>query len=66
MKNVRPELIQKYVVEINDTVYPPKQIIDVCVGFSRASFTTTSAQSGQTGQQIWAAAADDCAPTAVA
>lgn len=44
MKKVQPEPFQKYVVELNGAVYPPKQVIDTCLGFPRTSFTTMEAQ----------------------
>ena len=44
MKHSQPEPIQKHVVEVNETVFPPKQVIDECVGFPRTSFTTMEAQ----------------------
>jgi hypothetical protein len=44
MTEVQPEPFQKYVVELNGTVYPPKQVINTCLDFPRTSFTTMEAQ----------------------
>jgi hypothetical protein len=44
LKKVDPEPFQKYVVEVDEKLFPPKQVIDVCVGFARTSFTTMEAQ----------------------
>lgn len=38
------ESIQKYVVEINGTVFPPKQVLGDVTGWTRTSFTTMEAQ----------------------
>jgi hypothetical protein len=44
MRGVRPDTIQKHVVEINNRAFPPKQIIQVVTGWDRLSFTTAEAQ----------------------
>lgn len=44
MAGVEPEPFQKYVVEVNNTAYPPKQVISACLDFPRTSFTTMEAQ----------------------
>ena len=44
MKGIPPESIQKYVVELLGTVYPPKQVFAQISGRSRTSFTTQEAQ----------------------
>lgn len=44
MRGVPSESIQKYVVEIEDTVFPPKQVFATVTGRVRASFTTMEAQ----------------------
>lgn len=44
MKNVHPESIQKHLVELLGTVYPPKQVFAELTGRSRISFTTMEAQ----------------------
>lgn len=43
MTGVVPDPIQVYMVEVGDTLFPPKQVIDVCVGFPRTSFITYEA-----------------------
>jgi hypothetical protein len=43
MKKVHPELIQKHLVELLGTEYPPKQIFAQVTGRSRISFTTQEA-----------------------
>jgi len=44
MRGETPELIQKYVVEVNGTVFPPKQVLATVTGWERQSFTTMEAQ----------------------
>jgi hypothetical protein len=44
MRGVPSESIQKYVVEIEDTVFPPKQVFATVTGRVRTSFTTMEAQ----------------------
>jgi hypothetical protein len=43
MKGVVPDPIQVWTVEIDDTVFPPKQVIEVCLGFPRTTFITDEA-----------------------
>lgn len=43
MKEVAPEPIQKHLVELLDTVYPPKQIFSKMTGRRRVTFTTQEA-----------------------
>ena len=44
MKGVSSESIQKHLVEVNGTVYPPKQVFATVSGRDRGSFTTQEAQ----------------------
>jgi hypothetical protein len=44
MRGQVSETIQKYVVEVNGTVYPPKQVLARATGWDRQSFTTMEAQ----------------------
>ena len=44
MRGEEPEPIQKYLVEVNGTVYPPKQVLARATGWDRQSFTTMEAQ----------------------
>jgi hypothetical protein len=44
MKGVRPEPIREHLVELLDTVYPPKQVLATVTGWDRTSFTTMEAQ----------------------
>lgn len=44
MRGQAPELIQKYVVEVGETVFPPKQVLAHVTGWERQSFTTMEAQ----------------------
>ena len=44
MREVNPEPISKHLVEMNGTVYPPKQILATLTGWERQSFTTQEAQ----------------------
>lgn len=39
-----PELIQKHVVEMIGTIFPPKQVLATVTGWPRQSFTTMEAQ----------------------
>jgi hypothetical protein len=67
MRKRRPEPIQKHVVEMLGTVFPPKQVIAAVTGWERTSFTTMEAQrvltqagfvcrragASSTGQPAW-------------
>lgn len=44
MRNQTPELIQKYVVDVNGIAFPPKQVLGHSTGWARTSFTTMEAQ----------------------
>jgi hypothetical protein len=44
MRGVRPEPIREHLVEVLDTVYPPKQVLATITGWDRTSFTTMEAQ----------------------
>ncbi|MGZ4586802.1 MAG: hypothetical protein ACXVX9_03235 [Mycobacteriaceae bacterium] len=44
MRKHRPESIQKHVVEMLGTVFPPKQVVATVTGWDRTSFTTMEAQ----------------------
>ena len=44
MKGVVPEMYQKYVVEMHDQLYPPKQVFARLTGRERQTFTTLEAQ----------------------
>lgn len=44
MQDEPPEEIRKYVVEVNGTVFPPKQVLAHVTGWERQSFTTMEAQ----------------------
>lgn len=44
MSGVEPETINKHLVEMNDTVFPPKQVLATVTGWERQSFTTQEAQ----------------------
>ncbi len=44
MRGERSEPIRKHVVEMLETVFPPKQVIATVTGWSRTSFTTNEAQ----------------------
>jgi hypothetical protein len=44
MRGVRPESIREHLVEVLDTVYPPKQVLATITGWDRTSFTTMEAQ----------------------
>lgn len=43
MKKIEPESIQKHLVELLGTKYPPKQVFAAITGRRRASFTTQEA-----------------------
>lgn len=69
MRGVQPEPIREHLVEVLDTVYPPKQVLAVATGWGRTSFTTMEAQrvlsgvgfvcrradSACDGQRVWSA-----------
>jgi hypothetical protein len=44
MREVQPETIREHLVELNETVYPPKQVLAIVTGWQRRSFTTQEAQ----------------------
>lgn len=44
MRKQRPEPIQKHLVELLGTVFPPKQVIATVTGWQRTTFTTMEAQ----------------------
>lgn len=44
MRDVSPERITKHLVELNGSVYPPKQVLATLTGWERQSFTTQEAQ----------------------
>lgn len=44
MRGEDPEPIQKHLVEINGTAYPPKQVLAHVTGWPRQTFTTMEAQ----------------------
>jgi hypothetical protein len=44
MRGVDPEAIREHVVEVLDTVFPPKQVLATVTGWERTSFTTMEAQ----------------------
>lgn len=44
MRGEGPDMIQKYMVEVNGTAYPPKQVLARVTGWDRQSFTTMEAQ----------------------
>ncbi len=44
MRHVPSESIQKHLVEIEGTVFPPKQVFATVTGRARTSFTTMEAQ----------------------
>lgn len=78
MRGVPSESIQKYVVEIEETVFPPKQVFATVTGRVRTSFTTMEAQrvlrrlgfvcreAGRAadGASAWSASAEDGEPMA--
>ena len=43
VKNIPPEPIREHLVEILDTVYPPKQVLALVTGWDRTTFTTMEA-----------------------
>lgn len=44
MKGVEPESIQKYMVEVNGRMFPPKQVLGHVTDWPRTTFTTMEAQ----------------------
>jgi hypothetical protein len=44
MRGEEPEPIRKHLVEMNGTVFPPKQVLAHVTGWDRQSFTTMEAQ----------------------
>lgn len=44
MRGVQPEPIREHIVEMLDTVFPPKQVLATVTGWDRTSFTTMEAQ----------------------
>ena len=44
MRGVHPEPVREHLVEMLDTVYPPKQVLATVTGWDRTSFTTMEAQ----------------------
>jgi hypothetical protein len=44
MRGHQPEPIREHLVEMLDTVYPPKQVLATVTGWDRTSFTTMEAQ----------------------
>jgi len=44
MRGVEPESIREHLVEVEGTVFPPKQVLAVVTGWDRQSFTTMEAQ----------------------
>ena len=44
MRGIPSESIQKHVVEVEGTVFPPKQVFATVTGRARTSFTTMEAQ----------------------
>ncbi len=44
LRGVQPETIREHLVELNETVYPPKQVLGTVTGWERQSFTTQEAQ----------------------
>jgi hypothetical protein len=44
MRGVRAEPIREHLVEMLNTVYPPKQVLATVTGWDRTSFTTMEAQ----------------------
>lgn len=44
MRGLEPEPIREHLVEMLDSVYPPKQVLAVVTGWERQSFTTMEAQ----------------------
>jgi len=67
MRGHQPESIREHLVEMLNTVYPPKQVLATVTGWDRTSFTTMEAQrvltkigfvcrragSDQAGQAAW-------------
>ncbi|MFD6665803.1 hypothetical protein ACFWDK_25980 [Micromonospora chalcea] len=44
MRGEEPEPIREHLVEMLETVYPPKQVLATVTGWDRTSFTTMEAQ----------------------
>ncbi len=44
MRDVRPEPVREHLVEMINTVYPPKQVLATVTGWDRTTFTTMEAQ----------------------
>jgi hypothetical protein len=44
MRGVAPESIREHLVELLNTVYPPKQVLAEVTGWDRSSFTTMEAE----------------------
>lgn len=44
MRSVPPETIREHLVELNGSVYPPKQVLAEVTGWERQTFTTMEAQ----------------------
>jgi hypothetical protein len=44
MRGVAPEPIREHLVEVDDDLYPPKQVVATLTGWPRTSFTTMEAQ----------------------
>lgn len=44
MRGIGPEPIREHLVEVQDTAYPPKQVLAAVTGWDRTSFTTMEAQ----------------------
>ncbi|MFD6639848.1 hypothetical protein ACFWDN_28995 [Micromonospora chalcea] len=44
MRGKEPEPIREHLVEMLETVYPPKQVLATVTGWDRTSFTTMEAQ----------------------
>src|SRR4051794_13345236 len=44
MRGIAPEPIQKHLVEVDGTSFPPKQVFGAVTGRPRTSFTTMEAQ----------------------
>lgn len=43
MRGVEPEMIREHLVEVGETVFPPKQVLAVVTGWDRQTFTTMEA-----------------------
>ena len=44
MAGVHPEPFREHIVQLRETVFPPKQVLAVVTGWDRLSFTTMEAQ----------------------